>query len=418
MKNGMIPASLRIAFVTPEFPTEWTTGGGLSTYLGRMSRTLALMGHHVEVFTISQEHSEVVEFHGVRVQRVQAPSARWWEKLCALPGRLWSRLRLNSAFSVYREASALAAALEQRHQESPFDLVQSSDYRLAGMCIMTRPRRKHIVRCSLTENIIDQAWNMDSRLDSLWNGRRERRWLRSVDHVYAPSRFLAAYQQFHHGVPVGVIRPPFFFETTTAEPVASRLPKRFLFHFGNIGLAKGSDVVAAALTLAWQQEPDLTMVWAGKLSQGEDFATKYPELAAESPRLIWLGPLKKPELYGILKKAVAVVAPSRCDNLPNGVLESLACGVPVIGSAGASIDEVVEDGVHGELVPIGDVEALAAALVRAWRSKPPFDGRKVPPLGDDFEPQNAARKLLGYACRDVDPKGTRHASVSKQAVPA
>ena len=71
-----------IAFVTPEFPTEWTTGGGLSTYLGRMSRTLALMGHNVEVFTISQEVSEIIEFHGVRVQRVQAPPARWWEKLC------------------------------------------------------------------------------------------------------------------------------------------------------------------------------------------------------------------------------------------------------------------------------------------------------------------------------------------------
>ena len=126
----------RIAFLTPEFPTELTTGGGLSTYLGRMSRTLVLMGHHVEVFTISQEHSEVVEFHGVHVQRVQAPPARWWEKLCALPGRLWSRLRLNSAFSVYREASALAAAmgspwscwrrLYRRSSISPINVASSS----------------------------------------------------------------------------------------------------------------------------------------------------------------------------------------------------------------------------------------------------------------------------------------------------
>ena len=414
----MKPISLRIAFLTPEFPTEFATAGGLSTYLGRMSRTLVSLGHHVEVFTISQEVSEVVEFHGVRVQRVQAPAARWWEKLCALPGRLWSRLRLRRAFDVHREASALATALEQRHRESPFDLVQSSDYRLAGMCIMTRPHRKHIVRCSLTENIIDQAWNTGPRLDNLWNGRRERRWLRSVDHVYAPSRFLADYQQSHHGVSVGVVRPPFFFETITTEPVAAHLPERYLFHFGNIGRAKGSDVVAAALTLAWQEEPDLTMVWAGKLPQGEDFATKYPELAAESPRLLWLGPLKKPELYGVLQKAVAVVAPSRCDNLPNNVLESLACGVPVIGSAGASINELVTAEANGALVPIDDSTALARAMLQAWWGEPPFDGRPMPPLAEDFEPSRAAENLLEYVRLARPHSESRQVQKTVQAVPA
>ena len=75
-----------LAFITPEFPTEFATAGGLSTYWGRMSRTLVSLGHHVEVFTISQEVSEVVEFHGVPVQRVQAPAARWWEKLCGTSG--------------------------------------------------------------------------------------------------------------------------------------------------------------------------------------------------------------------------------------------------------------------------------------------------------------------------------------------
>ena len=407
-----------IAFVTPEFPTEWTTGGGLSTYLGRMSRTLALMGHHVEVFTISQEVSEVVEFHGVRVQRVQAPAARWWEKLCALPGRLWSRLRLNRAFSVYREASALAAALEQRHQESPFDLVQSSDYRLAGICITAHPHRKHVVRCSLTENVIGEVLGIRPSLDILWNRWRERRWLRSVDDVYAPSCFLADYQQFHHSAPVGVVRPPFFFETATAEPVACHLPERYLFHFGNIGRAKGSDVVAAALTLAWREEPDLTMVWAGKLPLGKDFAISYPMLSAESERFIWLGPLEKPELYAVLEKAIAVVAPSRCDNLPNNILESLACGVPVIGSAGASIDEVVDDGVHGELVPIEDVGALADSLLRAWRSEPPFDGRTFPALSDDFEPEKAAQALLDYVSGGVKPKLSHQEEKVAQALPA
>jgi len=409
----------RIAFVTPEFPTEFATAGGLSTYLGRMSRTLVSLGHHVEVFTISQEVSEVVEFHGVRVQRVQAPAARWWEQLCALPGMLWPRLRLSRAFAVYREAVALAAALERRHEEMPFDLVQSSDYRLAGMCITARPHRTHVVRCSSTENVIDQVLSNRPGLDSHWNGWRERQWLQSVDFVYAPSRLLADYQQSHHGVPVGVVRPPFFFETETAERVACRLPKRYLFHFGNIGRVKGSDVVADALTLAWREEPDLTIVWAGKLPQGEDFTTKYPELASERDGCTWLGPLEKPELYGVLKKAIAVVAPSRCDNLPNNVLESLACGVPVIGSAGASIDELVTAGVNGALVPIDDSTAIARAMLQAWRGEPPFDGRPIPPLPEDLEPSRAAENLLEYVRLARSHSESRQAQKETvQAVPA
>ena len=415
----MKSSSLNIAFVTPEFPTEFATAGGLSTYLGRMSRTLVSLGHHVEVFTISQEVSEVVEFHGVRVQRVQAPAARWWEKLCALPGMLWPRLRLSRAFALYREAAALAAALEQRQRDSPFDLVQSSDYRLAGMCITARPHRTHVVRCSSTENVIDQALGVRPGLDSYWNGRRERQWLQSVDFVYAPSRLLADYQQSHHGVPVGVVRPPFFFETETAERVACRLPNRYLFHFGNIGRVKGSDVVADALTLAWREEPDLTIVWAGKLPQGEDFSKKYPQLAAEGDRCTWLGSLQKPELYGVLQKSVAVVAPSRCDNLPNNVLESLACGVPVIGSAGASINELVTAEANGALVPIDDSTALARAMLQAWRGEPPFDSRPIPPLAEDFEPSRAAENLLEYVRLARPQSGSRQAQKeTAQAVPA
>ena len=89
-------------------------------------------------------------------------------------------------------------------------------------------------------------------------------------------------------------------------------------------------------------------------------------------------PLAKPQLYALVRQAIATVAPSRFDNLPNTVLESVQLGTPVIGSNGASIDEIIESGVQGELVPVGDVEGLARALIRAWRGAGPFDDRRIP----------------------------------------
>lgn len=56
------------------------------------------------------------------------------------------------------------------------------------------------------------------------------------------------------------------------------------------------------------------------------------------------------------------VAPSLEDNLPNTVLEALACGTPVIASNVGGIPEAVRPGETGMLVPPADAAALAAAV--------------------------------------------------------
>jgi glycosyltransferase involved in cell wall biosynthesis len=52
------------------------------------------------------------------------------------------------------------------------------------------------------------------------------------------------------------------------------------------------------------------------------------------------------------------------DNLPNVLLEAMACGVPVISTRMQGIPELIEDGVSGLLVEPRDVGGLAAAIRR------------------------------------------------------
>lgn len=50
------------------------------------------------------------------------------------------------------------------------------------------------------------------------------------------------------------------------------------------------------------------------------------------------------------------------DNLPNTVMESIACGTPVIGFDVGGIPDMVRDGINGLLVPLKDETQLVEKI--------------------------------------------------------
>ncbi|MEZ5618829.1 MAG: glycosyltransferase family 4 protein [Rhodocyclaceae bacterium] len=57
-----------------------------------------------------------------------------------------------------------------------------------------------------------------------------------------------------------------------------------------------------------------------------------------------------------------IVVPSPVENLPNTLLEAMACGVPAVAFDTGGMADAVHDGVTGHLVRSGDAAALAAAI--------------------------------------------------------
>jgi glycosyltransferase involved in cell wall biosynthesis len=55
---------------------------------------------------------------------------------------------------------------------------------------------------------------------------------------------------------------------------------------------------------------------------------------------------------------------ARADTFPNVILEALACGTPVIGTAVGGIPEQIKDGVTGFLVPPGDGDMMADRIMK------------------------------------------------------
>jgi glycosyltransferase involved in cell wall biosynthesis len=164
---------------------------------------------------------------------------------------------------------------------------------------------------------------------------------------------------------------------------------------------KGSDRLAAALPLAWSAEPDLALVLCGNVPLA--LAQRWQALwGAQAEKVRWLPPQPRPALLGVLERAAALVAVSRCENLPNLALEALALDTPLVAHRGASFEELVEDGRNGTLVDADSAPALAQALVEAWRGQGPFAGGRLPrgPIWQELEPQRAVERLVEFLGRE------------------
>jgi len=81
--------------------------------------------------------------------------------------------------------------------------------------------------------------------------------------------------------------------------------------------------------------------------------------------LRWLGQIEQEAGLAEVYAAADVFAlPSREDNLPNTVVEALACGTPVVAFDVGGLPDMVDTGGNGILVEAFDAEAFAGALRR------------------------------------------------------
>lgn len=390
---------MRIAFLTLEYPSELPDAGGLATYVHRMARVLLEANHDPEVFVSSKDKSQTIKDEGILVHKVNwADRYKRLISVHRMTGRYLRSNIWNSSVPLLLQARALAIALERRHALAPFGLVQSADYQGAGLFVPRRTNRVHVVRCSYSADLYNKYDGRQSRAETL-RGYLERRVMRSADGAYAPSKYLADHFRRNYQIDVQVVRPPKHLQQIPAVNPSFPLPERFLFHFGQLLKRKGTDLLARALPLAWSEAPDLTMVWSGRCWDDEMLAS-WRALWGERVKQIHVtGPLPRSQTYAILQRAEAAVLPSQVDNLPNTVIESLMLGVPVLGTRGASIDELVEEGITGHLVEPGDVRGLAAALIRLWTKQTPvktgFSWQSK--ITEEMQPERAVANLISLA---------------------
>jgi glycosyltransferase involved in cell wall biosynthesis len=127
----------------------------------------------------------------------------------------------------------------------------------------------------------------------------------------------------------------------------------FVLFVGTIEPRKGVGDLLTAFARLRADRPELRLLLAGPRGWGAG-----PDLA--QPGVVELGPVDDAKLADLYRTATVLALPSSYEGFGLPVLEAMAHGCPVVVSDAACLPEVVGDA--GAVVPVGDVDALAAAL--------------------------------------------------------
>jgi glycosyltransferase involved in cell wall biosynthesis len=104
--------------------------------------------------------------------------------------------------------------------------------------------------------------------------------------------------------------------------------------------------------------------------------------------------------YPYLRRASAFVLSSRFEGFGNVLVEALFCGCPVISTdCPSGPAEILRDGEFGQLVPVGDWRAMAAAMETVLDT--PVDNRMLRARGEEFSVERAVRSYDALCSRPV-----------------
>jgi N-acetyl-alpha-D-glucosaminyl L-malate synthase BshA len=139
--------------------------------------------------------------------------------------------------------------------------------------------------------------------------------------------------------------------------------EKVLFHLSNFRPVKRvTDCVQIFARVAKEIAAHLVLVGDGPdRSQAEMLAATL----GIQERVHFLG--KQDSVTELLPLADLMLMPSELESFGLAALEAMACRVPAIATRVGGVPELIEDGVTGCLLPVGDVDAMAQAAIRLLR---------------------------------------------------
>lgn len=353
---------MKIAYVIPEFVTE-KEFGGLAVYYDNISRLLAEEGNQIYIFVLSDQTETVAFYPGITVEKVYVDLQH-------------VDAQIQGSFIRERSHVISGKLLEYMRHGVRFDVVQYANLWALGVERINVPT---VVRISSYQPFLRAADQEFFDIGRMYEAEKVSDYLEEIatlraDAVYSPSKCIADIIARRTGRNITIIESPFYprkIERENEKLLEERLKtKKYILSFGTVKILKGAKLIGDSIYQVLSICPDLVWVFAGGEFPWKDGAGNIVspkeyirEHAREhQDRVIFLGKLNQEELFPIVRHALFCVMPSRIDNLPNTCIEAMALGKVVIGTSGASFEQLIDDGRSGFLIERENENALIDAV--------------------------------------------------------
>lgn len=361
--------TFNIAYVLPEFVTE-NDAGGLATYYDNVARLFADAGSRVTIFVLSDATETIDYYPGITVERVFVDLDNADPAVPSSFMRFWSR-EMNRNVRTYIQSG------------NQIDIVQYANYMALGFerledtptVIRISSFQPYMRAASRLQFDIHRDYNCETLADYL-----EMLSVLKADTVYSPSCLLKSIFENETGRCVSVIESPFYPRSIEGciNEYIELLDVTYIITFSTMNLLKGIKLIGDSINEVLRKNPNVFWVFAGvdvpwideegsKIRPSEYIIGK---AGVYSDRVKILGKIPHEKLMGLLRNAAVCVMPSRIDNLPNTCIEAMALGKIVIGTKGASFDQLIIDGENGFLCERENKNELISNIGKALSLSP------------------------------------------------
>lgn len=139
---------------------------------------------------------------------------------------------------------------------------------------------------------------------------------------------------------------------------------------GHVSEHKGQDIVIRSIPSIIKMLPDAKIVIVGDDFQQGTYIQQLKDLAYKigvADHVIFLGP--RNDIPEIMKDLDAFVLASHNEPFGLVIVEAMAAGVPVVVTRAGGALEIVEHGINGFLVPVGDIAILSEYVCKIVKDK-------------------------------------------------
>lgn len=378
-----------ILFVAPYYEERGKIfKSGSNVYLRRVSGALKELGHTPIILSRGIRDLHYME-NGIEIFFVRCPYLQLGAG------------KLELLFNMFHKSLVVNRKIAELVQERQIDIIQFLP--VHGLSACYYGKTPAVIRLSIYSKVYKDY--RDNKAEIAIKAFWERIAAKRCNAVFAPSNVIAnAFSKDTHRK-VSVIESPFWDEGGVCDDRVYRdklFGKKYCLYFGRMSVDKGILVIADVLQRFLQLNPEYYFVCCGDAISvhGEDSIHVLRNAAGKyKGKFIYIKTIPHALLYPIVQHADFVIFPSLIDNLPNACIEAMHFGKVVIGTDGASFEQLIDDGENGLLCKPNEAESLlekmneAAVMSEARKAEIGKNARK---RIDKLAPEFVVKKLLRF----------------------